>query len=214
MLINHQDQQSLLWNAWNLKLCFGTNVGTHPAKIEEISISRVILLCFLHSLASAIQCEANMVHLRCTCISVGKDPEQNLEFLYTKCTDSTPRINKLTSTGFFWAVRTQELLSKWESVDLFLHCLCGPQWLGPAWAMLWQWRPGTNSKRLRSRRGPQKARCNRIPACPLLYIAAGPCAQISPNCQHKLEFLVGTLASWLCVVSCAWGGLVLQCCIL
>ena len=43
MLIDHQDQQSVLRKAQNLKLCFGTYVGTHPAKIEKISISQAIL---------------------------------------------------------------------------------------------------------------------------------------------------------------------------
>ena len=54
----------------------------------------------------------------------------------------------------------------------------------------------------------------------MLFIATGPlftirgtagsCAWIAPNCLHYLEFLVGTLASLLCLVSCA-EGLVLHC---
>ena len=62
MLIGHQDQQSVLLKTRNLELCFETNVGTHPAKIEKILISRAILLGFLCSLASAIQCEANKIN--------------------------------------------------------------------------------------------------------------------------------------------------------
>ena len=64
MLIDHQDQQSVLWKARNLELCLGTSVGTHPAKKEKISISRAIQLGFLRSLASAIQCEANKINRR------------------------------------------------------------------------------------------------------------------------------------------------------
>ena len=39
-------------------------VGTHPAQIEKILISRAIRLGFLRSLASAIQCEANKINWR------------------------------------------------------------------------------------------------------------------------------------------------------
>ena len=62
MLIDHQDQQSVLLKTRNLELCFGTNVGTHPEKIEKISISQAIWLGFLRSLASTIQCEANKIN--------------------------------------------------------------------------------------------------------------------------------------------------------
>ena len=64
MLIDHQDQQIVLRKTRNLELCFGTNVGTHPAKIEKISISRSILLEFLRSLVSTIRCEANKINRR------------------------------------------------------------------------------------------------------------------------------------------------------
>ena len=59
MLIDHHDQQIVWQKTRNLELCFRTNVGTNQAKIEKILISRVILLEFLPSLVSAIQCEAN-----------------------------------------------------------------------------------------------------------------------------------------------------------
>ena len=59
------------------------------------------------------------------------------------------------------------------------------------------------------------AKCNRIPVSPLQYIATDPwytfgstqgsCARISPNCQHKLEFLVETLTSLLDLASGAEG---------
>ena len=64
MLIEYKDQQSVWRKIRNLELCFGTNVGTHPAKIEKISISRAIRLGFLRSLASAIQCEAKKINWR------------------------------------------------------------------------------------------------------------------------------------------------------
>ena len=65
MLINHHDQQIVRRRKTrNLKLCFGTNVGTNQAKIEKISISRAILLEFLRSLVSAIRCEANKINRR------------------------------------------------------------------------------------------------------------------------------------------------------
>ena len=66
----------------------------------------------------------------------------------------------------------------WESVDLFQGSLCRP-------------RPDAIEYM--------------IPVSPLRYIAADPrftfggtkgsCERITPNNQHKLEFLVGTLAS-------------------
>ena len=62
MLIDHHNQQSVLRKARNLELCFGTDVGTHPAKIKKISISRAIRLGFFRSLASAIQCEAKKIN--------------------------------------------------------------------------------------------------------------------------------------------------------
>ena len=62
MLIDHQDQQSVRQKTRNLELCFGTNVGTHPAKIEKILITRAIRLGFLRCLAIAIQCEANKIN--------------------------------------------------------------------------------------------------------------------------------------------------------
>ena len=59
MLTDHRDQQIVLQKTWNLKLCFGTNVGTKQANIEKILISQAILLEFLRSLVSAILFEAN-----------------------------------------------------------------------------------------------------------------------------------------------------------
>ena len=64
MLIDHYYQQIVRRKAWNLDLCFGTNVGTNQAKIEKISISRPIRLEFLRSLVSAIRCEANKINQR------------------------------------------------------------------------------------------------------------------------------------------------------
>ena len=105
---------------------------------------------------------------------------------------------------------TQKLLSKWKRVDLFLHRLCRP-------AVRWQRRPSRNLERqIHGRgRGPRTARRNRISVCPLRCIAAGPlftfrgkkgsCARISPNCPHKLELPVKTLASLLCVGFCEGG---------
>ena len=63
MLIDHHDQQIVLLETRNLKLCFGTSMGTNQAKIEKISISRAIWLEFLRSLVSAIRCEANKINL-------------------------------------------------------------------------------------------------------------------------------------------------------
>ena len=62
MLIDHQDQQIVRRKTQNLDLCFGTKVGTNQAKIEKISISRAILLEFLHSPVSTIRCEANKIN--------------------------------------------------------------------------------------------------------------------------------------------------------
>ena len=63
MLINHHDQQIVRRRKTrNLKLCFGTNVGTNQAKIEKISISRAILFEFLRSLVSTIWFEANEIN--------------------------------------------------------------------------------------------------------------------------------------------------------
>ena len=64
MLIDHQDQQCELLKIRNLELCFGTNVGTHPAKVGKISIYQAIRLGFLRFLACAIKCEANKINLR------------------------------------------------------------------------------------------------------------------------------------------------------
>ena len=64
MLIDHHDQQIVQRKTRNLKLCFGTNVGTNQAKIEKISIYRAILREVLRSLVSAIPCEANMINWR------------------------------------------------------------------------------------------------------------------------------------------------------
>ena len=49
----------LLWKTWNLEVCFRTCVGTDQAKFEKNLISRQIWLGFLHSLVSAVRCEAN-----------------------------------------------------------------------------------------------------------------------------------------------------------
>ena len=64
MLIDHHGQQIVWLKTRNLHLCFGTNVGTNQAKIEKISISRVIGLEFVRSLVSATRYEANKVHRR------------------------------------------------------------------------------------------------------------------------------------------------------
>ena len=64
MLIDHHDQQIVQRKTRNLKLCFGTNVGTNQAKIEKILISRAIQLGFLRSLVSAIRSEANKSNRR------------------------------------------------------------------------------------------------------------------------------------------------------
>ena len=52
-------QQIVQWKTRKLELRCGTNIGTHQAKIEKISISRAILLGFLRSPVSVMQCEAN-----------------------------------------------------------------------------------------------------------------------------------------------------------
>ena len=94
---------------------------------------------------------------------------------------------------------------KWMK-NLFRHSLCGP-------AVGWHQRPGRSSlRRIHGRgRGQWMAQCNQMPVCPIWYITAGllfpiggkkgSYAWISPNWKHKLEFLVETVASWLCVVS-------------
>ena len=77
MLIDHQDQQSVRRKAQNLELCFGTYVGTHPTKIEKISISQAIQLGFLRSLASAIQCDANKINRRREEVPIGSRSRRN-----------------------------------------------------------------------------------------------------------------------------------------
>ena len=52
----------MLLKTQNLKLCFGTNVGTNQAKNEKMSISRAIQLRFLCSLVSTIRCKANKIN--------------------------------------------------------------------------------------------------------------------------------------------------------
>ena len=64
MLIDHHVQQIVRRKTQNLELCFGANVGTNQANIEKISISRAILLGFLRSPVSAIQCKANKSNQR------------------------------------------------------------------------------------------------------------------------------------------------------
>ena len=64
MLIDHRDQQIVQRKTRNLEICFGTNVGTNQAKIEKISIYRVIRLGFLRSLVNTIQCKANQSNTR------------------------------------------------------------------------------------------------------------------------------------------------------
>ena len=50
---------------WNLELCFDQANWSDQAKFEQSSISRAILLGFLCSLVSAIQCEANKSNRLC-----------------------------------------------------------------------------------------------------------------------------------------------------
>ena len=97
------------------------------------------------------------------------------------------------------------------------------QWLSSEWKCNLMHGPFRNLKRqIQGRgRGQRTTQWDRIPVNPLGYITADPrftfggtegsCERISPNCPHKLEFLVGKLAqaSWLCLAS-GVGGLVLQ----
>ena len=119
--------------------------------------------------------------------------------LYKMYILDTEEKNDPRDTNRFFLSQTQRRSIQWKSLDLYQHRLWGP-------AVRSQRRPGRNRKGQthESQMGLRTARWDRLSVSPLRYIAAGPrftfrgtegsCAQISPNCQNKMEFHVGVLA--------------------
>ena len=136
---------------------------------------------------------------RCSCVGVGKDPGWNSVIwnVHNWHPGETWSQEHLQVSSEPW--ETQKLLSKWESVDLFLHCSCGP-------AVGWQQRPGRNRKRQiqGSGRGPWTVSCLSVHCdIPLLILGSPMEARKVPVCGFLQSVGFLTLRGVLCGGACA-----------